>query len=182
MYTCRECERPINQATELCPYCGADLTPDAQPAAEAPGKRSVVRTLLQWGVLLAAMWGFLWFVLPQSGDPKARAEARAIELLRETRAALTAYADAQGGVYPPSLEALPRESAAAVRQAAQRALGEGYRIEYTPGALNSEGRVASFSLRARAGNFGYRNFFTDQSGVVRATGENRPATGDDPQI
>ena len=26
MYTCRECERPINQATEICPYCGADLT------------------------------------------------------------------------------------------------------------------------------------------------------------
>ena len=182
MYTCRKCERPINQATELCPYCGADLTAEALPGEEPPKKRSLVRTLLQWGILLGAMWGFLWFVLPQGGDPKARAETRALELLRETRVALTAYADAQGGIFPPSLDALPRESAAAVRQAAQRALAEGYRIEYTPGALNSEGRVASFSLRARAGNFGYRNFFTDQTGVVRGTAENRPATADDPEI
>ena len=26
MYTCRECENEINQATELCLHCGADLT------------------------------------------------------------------------------------------------------------------------------------------------------------
>ena len=183
MYTCRECERPINQATELCPYCGADLTAGAEPSGqETPKKRNLVIVLLRWGVLLGAIWAFLWYVLPESGDPRARAEQRALELLLETRTALVTYADAQGGGFPASLDALPRESAAGVRQAAQRALGEGYRIEYAAGSLNPAGHVTSFSLRARAGNFGYRNFFTDQTGVIRATRENRNATADDPPI
>ena len=26
MYICRECENEINQGTEICPHCGADLT------------------------------------------------------------------------------------------------------------------------------------------------------------
>ena len=25
MYNCRECETEINQGTELCPHCGADV-------------------------------------------------------------------------------------------------------------------------------------------------------------
>ena len=40
--------------------------------------------------------------------------------------------------------------------------------------------IHSYSLEARAGNYGYRNFYTDATGVVRATSENRPATSIDP--
>jgi len=179
MFTCRECEHPINTATEVCPYCGADLT--LSPEEEKPGKpRSFWGRLIRWGILLGAMWGFLWWVLPESADPRPRAEASAIELLRAARTALTAYADAQGGTYPASLDALPGESAANLRRAAQRALGEGYRIDYAPGAANADGRVTSFSLQARAGHFGFRNFYADQTGVIRATKENRAATADDP--
>jgi len=32
----------------------------------------------------------------------------------------------------------------------------------------------------RAGNYGYRNFYADETGVIRATRENRPATPQDP--
>lgn len=181
MYTCRECEHPINQATELCPHCGADLTVTLE-ADEPPKKRNLVSVLLRWGVLVAAMWAFLWFVLPQSGDPQQRAEARALELLREAKSVLAAHAEAQGGSYPPSLEALAQQPAAGLRAAAQRALAEGYRAEYTPGAPNPDGRVTSYSLRANASHFGYRNFFLDQSGVIRATDENRPATAEDAPI
>lgn len=181
VYTCRECERPINQAAEVCPYCGADLTVTPE-SEEPPKKRNLVSVLLRWGVLVAAMWGFLWFVLPQSGDPQQRAEAHALEALRECQTTLAAYADAQGGRFPPSLEALPPDSTVALRGAAQRALAEGYRIEYTPGALNPDGRVTSYSLRLNAGHFGFPNFFADQSGVVRSTKEKRPATVEDPPI
>jgi hypothetical protein len=181
MYTCRECERPINQATELCPYCGADLTVPVEKE-EPSRKRSPLGTVLRWGVLLAAIWGFLWFVLPERrGDTAAQAEAHAIEMLRLAQTALANYADAHGG-FPPSLDQLPPESAEAVRQAAQRALGLRYDLLYTPGPAGPDGRVSSFALRARAGHYGYRNFFVDQTGVVRSTPENRAATGDDAPI
>jgi len=184
MYTCRECDQPINPASELCPYCGADLTAEAAPGPEAPAKKpNPLLMALRWTVLLAAMWAFLWFVLPErKGNATAQAEARAIELLRETRAALSAYAEAQGGSFPPSLEALPPESHERVRLAAQNALREGYELFYTPEPPNADGRVTSFALRARAGHYGYRNFFTDETGTLRATRENRQATIQDPSI
>jgi len=182
MYTCRECDRPINPASELCPYCGADLT-EEPPRPVGAKKPNLLLVVLRWAVLLAAMWAFLWFVLPERrGDAAAQAEARAIELLRETRAALLAYAEAQNGSFPPSLEALPRESGQRVRQAAQVALREGYELFYTPGPPNEHARVTSFTLRARASNYGYRNFFTDETGLLRATRENRQATIQDPPI
>jgi type II secretory pathway pseudopilin PulG len=182
MYTCRECEHPINQATEICPYCGADLTEPIGLEAEEPAKkRTVSSILMRWAVLLAilsaALWGFLWFVLPeQSGDPAMRAEERAVEALREVRAALSAYAEAQGGAYPASLEALGDRA----RGPAQKALSEGYKMEYTPAPTGSDGRVRNYILLARPGNYGYRNFYADESGVLRATRENRPATAQDP--
>ena len=182
MYTCRECERPINQSTEVCPYCGADLTEDAQQAAAAPKRKNIVSVLLRWGVLVLAMWAFLWYVLPERGDPAARAEMRAFDLLQEAQLALAACAVAQNGSYPPSLETLPRETRGAVQLAAQQALAEGYRIEYVPGMPNDVGRITSFALHVRAGRHGYRNFFTDQSGVPRATRENRAATASDPPL
>lgn len=181
MYTCRECERPVNQATEACPYCGADLTVPAE-AEDTQKKRSPLGAVVRWGVLLTAIWGFLWFVLPERrGDTAVQAEAQAIEMLRATQIALAACADVQGS-FPPSLEQLPAESAATVREAAQRALRDRYDLVYAPGPSGLDGRVSSFALRARAGHYGYRNFFVDQTGVVRATRENRVATADDPPI
>ena len=44
------------------------------------------------------------------------------------------------------------------------------------------GRVHNFVLLARPGNYGYRNFYLDETGVLRATQENRPATAQDPPL
>ena len=184
MYTCRECEREVNQATEICPYCGADLTEAGLPPSSEPAKKGTLASvLLRWGVLLAglsvALWGFLWYVLPQSGgNPAGRAEARAVEALAELRTVLTAYASAQGGGYPASLEVLGDR----VRVPAQKALSEGYQVQYTPGPVGSDARVHSYVLLARPGNYSYRSFYTDETGVLRATRENRPATAQDPPI
>jgi hypothetical protein len=184
VYTCRECEHLINQATEICPYCGADLTEPPAGEAEQPGsKHGLASTLLRWTVLLgtlaAALWGFLWFVLPERGvNPAGRAEAQAIETLGEVRAALATYAGAQAGSYPPSLEVLEDR----VRAPAQRALSGGYQLQYTPGPVANDGGVHSYVLLARPGNYSYRSFFMDETGVVRATRENRPATAQDPPI
>ena len=180
MYTCRECENEINQATEICPHCGADLTVPA-PGTDAPvAKPGLRKILLRWGlllgVLLAAIWSFLWFVVPErQGNPTTQAEARAVQSLHEVRTALMDYASAQGGTYPRQFEALGER----VRTAAQLAQSVSYQIQYTPGPVEADSRIHTYAVQARAGNYGFRSFYTDDSGVIRATRENRPATAQD---
>ena len=183
MYTCRECEHEINQGTEICPRCGADLT--LPPPGEALERKPLTtrQILLRWGmlltVLLGAMWSFLWFVAsPRTGQGALQAETRAVQALDEVRALLSSYAAAQGGAYPRTLEPL----GPLARQAAQMALSEGYQVEYTPGPADANSSIRSYSLEARPGNYGYRSFYTDVSGLVRATSENRAATSSDPPI
>jgi hypothetical protein len=181
MYTCRECENEINQATEICPHCGTDLTAPIPGAEIAPAKPGFGKILLRWavllGVLLAAIWSFLWFIVPErQGDPTAQAEARAAESLREVRAALVDFASAQGGAYPRQFE----QAGERVRTAAQLAQSVNYQLQYTPGPADATGTIRTFGLQARAGNFGFRNFYLDDTGILRATRENRSATTQDP--
>jgi len=181
MYTCRECENEINQATELCPHCGADLTAPIAGAEEPKAKPGIGKVLLRWGVLLgvllAAIWSFLWFVVPErQGNPTAQAEARAAESLREIRAALVDFASAQGGAYPRQFDAVGER----VRLAAQLAQSVNYQVQYAPGPVDADGTIRTFALQARAGNYGFRNFFLDDTGILRATRESRAATSEDP--
>ena len=180
MYNCRECENEINQATEICPHCGADLTVSAPGTTHAAAKPSLQKILLRWGillgVLLAAIWSFLWFIVQErQGNPTTQAEARAVESLHQVRVALAGYALAQRGAYPQQFEALGEP----VRTAAQLAQSVNYQIQYTPGPVEVDGSIRSYSLQARAGNYGFLNFYTDTSGGVHATRENRPATAQD---
>ncbi len=181
MYICRECESEINQGTELCPVCGADLTAPIVGADAPKAKPGVRKILIRWGilltVLLGAIWSFLWFVVPErQGNPTAQAETRAVEALREVRGALHDYSAAQSGAFPRDLDAL----GAPVRDAAQFAQSVNYQIQYTPGQVETDGLIHTYSLQARAGNYGFRNFYTDDGGIIRATRENRPATAQDP--
>jgi len=41
-------------------------------------------------------------------------------------------------------------------------------------------RRSTLDFTALSGNYGYRGFYTDETGVLRATRENRPATAQDP--
>ncbi len=181
MFTCRECESDINQATEICPHCGADLTALPMGAEAPPAKPGLKKILLRWGVLLgvllAAIWSFLWFVVPErQGNPTAAAEERAVESLREVHAALSDYASAEGGAYPRQFDALGDRG----RGAAQLSQSASYQLQYTPGPVEADGRIRTYTLQTKAGNYGFRNFFTDESGVLRATRENRAATAQDP--
>ena len=180
MFTCRECEREINQASEVCPYCGADLM--AAPESVKPlVPPKPWKTALRYAVLLALIWGFLWYVLPEqrSRDAMQQAETHAVAAMRAAGEALAAHATAQEGAYPASLEALPAESADRVRAAAQAAQREGYRLDYQPEAPGADGRIRQFVLLGRPRNYGYPNFYLDPSGVLRVTRENRAATAQD---
>lgn len=184
MYTCRECERELNQATEVCPYCGTQLSVEDQPADAAPKKTKWAAVIIRYAILLGAIWGFLWYMLPErrGGEAAAQAEEQAIRAMREAGASLAAYADAQGGNFPPSLEALQGEPGERVRQAAQSALAEGYQLEYTLRPPDANGLHRQFVLLARPRNWSYRNFYLDESGVLRATKENRTASAQDPPV
>jgi len=182
MYTCRECEKPINQASEVCPYCGADLTIPVE-AAEAPPtpaarRKALIRRWVLWGIIVAGIWGFLWYVLPQRpGDAVGEAERRAVEALQLVSKALREH-QAAAGKFPATLEGLAGASFEAAREAAQRAQAMGYRLEYAAGP-EKNGAVRTYVLLARPNNFGYRNFWMNESGNIRWTRENRPATGQD---
>ena len=181
MYTCRACEREINAATELCPYCGEDLT--ATPAESSPQtkKPNFLKRVFRWTLVLGTLCGFLWFILflpERAGNPSARAERQAVASMQAILRELDAYAGAQGGKYPQALEALGEP----VRHAAQQALSEGYELEYVPVESGESGSISHFALLARPQNYGYRSYYADESGVLRATLEHREATAKDPPI
>ncbi len=176
MFTCPECNRPINQASEMCPYCGAELVaPRGATTGPARNKRALAKVLAVSLVLVAGLWAVIWYVLPRRpGNSPTQAEASAVESLRALGASLGTYARNEGG-YPASLEQL---GDVALRAAGQ-AQANGYRLVYSPGAYERDGNIHSFTLVAEPGFYGYRSFYLDQTGVVRATRENRPATAHD---
>ncbi len=179
MYICRECEEPLNQAMEVCPHCGADLTAANPEEGPVPKKKSnLIKSIVIWGILIASVWAIVWFVLPPRPESsKGEAEKSALAAISEVRVALLSYSSATGS-FPPSMEALGD----AVRSAIQTAKSAGYEIQYTPANTDDSGRIKSFVLLARPGNFGYRNFYADETSVIHETAANRPATPQDPEF
>jgi hypothetical protein len=179
MYTCRECEQSINQATEVCPYCGADLTEFPTDAGgEKPRKSSTARIVILWAVVLLSLAAIAWFALPwRLAGSKPDAEAHAFAALTELHEALGAYQTSET-TFPSSLESLGDSA----REASRQAQAGRYTLQYTPGQPDAAGRVKTYTLTERAGNYGYLNFFTDETGVVRGTREDRAATAADPRV
>lgn len=180
VYTCRDCEQAINQSTEVCPYCGADLTEvpfDLESLATSP-KKSAKKIIILFAVILLSLGLIAWFALPwRLAGSKPESEAHAANAIVQLQKALEAYQTADGN-FPASLEPLGARS----REAFQEAESGRYSLQYTPGNPDANGRVKTYSLTARAGNYGYLNFFTDETGAVRATREDRLASASDPRI
>jgi type II secretory pathway pseudopilin PulG len=179
MYTCRECEQAINQATEVCPYCGADLTETGLDIAdEQPSKSPLKKVVILWGVVFVSIVGIAWFAFPwRLAGSRPEAEAHAMAAVAKIQAALATYNGTEQ-TYPSSLEVL----GAASRDASQEAESGRYNVQYAAGSPDSDGRIRSYTLIARAGNYGYLNVFSDETGIIRGTRENRAATGQDPPV
>ncbi len=64
-------------------------------------------------------------------------------------------------------------------------MGAAYTFTYTPGPLNSVGEITTYTLTAVPSDAGCtdcnRNF-TEETGLIRWTHKNRPATAQDPPI
>src|ERR1700682_6173574 len=123
MYKCPECETEINQASEICPHCRADLAGLAPVllAAEPVPKRTTFPIILISVVALAIIAGtlylFIWYVLPSrtGANSPGEAEGRAIRSLRAFQQVLDAYAKDEAGRYPSSPEVWGQTASRAVR-------------------------------------------------------------------
>lgn len=95
---------------------------------------------------------------------------------------------------PPAAGANPEENHADFLQPWLAGLTEGgtdrvitrngYRITYTPGP-GEFGSIKAYTVVAQPvqyGITGVRSFFTDETAKIRGTGENRPATANDPPL
>src|SRR5262249_6682435 len=152
-----------------CPYCGADLTAPvpgifeeaAQPIKKSSGKRIAIAG----SVLLITLAIVGWFAVPwRLSSSRLESETRAREAISQIQQGLAGYYSTEG-TYPASLESL----ADAAHAAAQNAQAGHYMLQYNPGAPEANGRIKSYSLTLRPGNFGFLSFYTDESGILRAT-------------
>jgi hypothetical protein len=175
----------IEQEAQVCPLCGADQTKPVKfvdaNLPQPPTAKSVAR---EWGlaiVVLAAFAGGIAGILLhnlgwQSTTPAAEAAEIAAKSLRDIREALSTYALFAKDEYPATLDALGGVTSAPK----EAALNAEYKLVYSLQPPSNDGAHRSFVLLARPEKNNYLNLYIDESGMVRATTENRPATGEDP--
>jgi type II secretory pathway pseudopilin PulG len=182
MYTCQECEQQINTANDVCPYCGADQRGSSSGSisglAGAAEKSGAKRIIITCGILLVILAAVGLFAVPwHMGGSKVESESRARDAIEAIQETLASYESSEA-TFPSSLESLGDTA----RIAAQKAQLGHYTLQYTPGKPEADGRVKSYTLIARPGNFGFLNFYADETGILRATVEDRAATVQDPPV
>lgn len=119
-------------------------------------------------------------------------EQNAVVALQLINAAEMEYAKTYGHGFSPTLEALGAPAAGTLPNAGAANLALpaieggirlGYRLAYTPSKPDPAGYIAGYSLSARPVRYRRetrRSFYTDQTGVIRSTKEDREAAVQDP--
>jgi hypothetical protein len=185
MSSCWSCLVMLEKAATMCPLCGADQTRPVQildPTSQQAN--TATRVFHEWKTVIAVIIAFvasmgaiLWQNFGESRvSPASQAAGVAAKSLRELREALSAYVISTKDTYPPNLDPLGSRASLPL----QAALTTGYRLEYSPKSSSNEVVFRGFVILARPEKTGFLNLCIDESGVVRATLENRPATTQDP--
>jgi len=124
----------------------------------------------------------------------ARYQALAVQSLRRIVLAETIYRERYGKGYSPMLQSLGSPSAGESPNASgadliDDVLARGRRCDYTfmytPRPTAVRGEITAFTVTSEPSDgacSGCNRYFTDESGVIRWTRENRPATGADPPL
>lgn len=185
MSSCWSCLAILEQGATVCPFCGADPTRPVQFAD--PVLQPLVtptHVVQKWKLVIAviavfvgSLGGMLWHYFGEDSiNPASQAAEVTAKSLRELREALSTYALVTRDTYPATLNALGDHASLPL----QTALIAGYRLEYIPKSPPGEAVSRGFVILARPETTGFLNLRIDESGVVRATEENRPATEWDP--
>jgi hypothetical protein len=181
---CWSCLVMIDPGVKVCPFCGADQTPPPEVVVFEQGKpRNLASVFLRWIIVTVAiscsLAGLLWYARREHGKNLwEQEETTASKALRDTRTALSQYALTSGDHYPSALGKLGDRAA----QPLQEARNESYELIYTPKSSKKDGTITGFELWANPEKPNHRSFYIDESGVLRATQENRPASDKDPPI
>ncbi len=122
-----------------------------------------------------------------SGGRRAANEYSTVGSLRTINSAQIYYADMspEKGFAATLAELGPPPGADLIEQRLASGEDRGYQFTVVTGPGQPTGRIVSYTVRARPlkyGRTGCRSFFTDESGVIRLTKEDRPATADDPPL
>ena len=142
----------------------------------------ILECILMW--LLSVAWGPLSLLV----TPNHRATP-AVGDLRTINTAEVTYSSEYHQGFSPNLRTLGPPSGSAQPDAGAAdfidtllASGAklGYTFNYLPGPRDSTGRVTTYSISAHSSSAGYNSYYTDESGVVRFTEENRTAGAKDP--
>jgi hypothetical protein len=181
----------------------ASAVTDRQGSADEGrwGCGRILGTCLLGAVLcvVAALAFVAWLKRPTNVN-----EVRAISDLRIVISAQRAWQSANGGYYEGSLSCLaspsgcipgypPHAPAFLDTALASQQPKDGYARAFVAGRppkridrrVSSASSVETWTCTAwpvARGRTGYRSFFTDETGVIRATSENRAATSSDPPI
>jgi hypothetical protein len=141
------------------------------------------------GVGVAALGGSA-----EDAEDNVQNERAAVGVVRTLNTALVVYNRTYKTGYALSLGVLgsPRDgetvgpwAANLVDSTVERGVRQGYKFIYRPGPEDSEGRIRAYTVTARPmkyGETGKLSVFTDESGIIRATRENREATAKDPPL
>jgi type II secretory pathway pseudopilin PulG len=142
------------------------------------GKRQRGFSVVQVVIVVAILLVIAAIAIPNLLPSKlSENESSAASSLRTLNASCASYSMLYGG-YPRSLSnlgpgnAAGSASAGLVDSALASGAKGGYVFAYTAGATGVSGNVLSYSISANPitpGTTGQRRFFTDQSGVIRAT-------------
>ena len=179
MYLCSNCQRPINSASAVCPYCGAEQAePGSELAKPQVGKSRSPKLIIGFVIVIAGIWAIIWLALPlHLENPRPAAERSALVAVQSIEHQLATYENG-ASAFPTSLDALGQPA----RDAAQSAMSGGYSIHYAPDHLDANGNPHGYTLVATPRNYGYESYYVDPSGVIRFTRDNRPATLQDPPV
>ena len=131
--------------------------------------------------------------LPPCGESWPSGARAVIGDLRTINQAEITYASTYNVGYSPSLAALgpgtsstPTATAAGlIDEVLARGTKSGYVFTYTPGPRDADGKIGSYTITAHPAEYGKTGdweFFSDQTGVIRAVREDRPATTQDRPI
>ena len=187
MPSCWSCLVMLENGATVCPLCGADQTRPVEFVDPiSPQPPTLKSTLHDWRteiVVIVVVVGLIIDIFWQnfkeeSIRPDLQTAEIAAKSLRDLREALSAYALSTKDIYPATLGPLSSRTSLPT----QSALSVGYKLQYLPNLSSTDGVPRSFVILARHEKSYYLSLYIDESGVVRATSENRPATVRDPPL
>jgi hypothetical protein len=182
--TCWSCLVIVDPGAAVCPICGADQTlPEIKVVLEPEKPRNLALLVLRW-LLVTVIVGYIVGSLLSYRHQRSRessaalAQVTAAQTLHDICSALSAYALTSSDRYPATLASMGERVWLPIR----KAQAAEYQIVYLPQPRDSDGSIPGFVILACVAKPGLRNFYIDESGVLRATQEDRPATAQDPPV